>query len=261
MTVPESPHDWHTAMHVNELVALRRVAALNPNAAMVRRGPWLLLDAATPAMPAFSVAAPVDVSPSSTNLQLAGDWFAARDAGFRFLLRSDRDASLIAAMRNRGLTVKASQPAMLMELDGARPPASADVAIRRVTSDQDLQRYGPIGWRSGATGHIGIGIARTARELGFEMFLGLSNGQAVASSMAVITDNLVGIYNVSVAPPFRRRGFGAAMTWVAIRAGSDRGATAAFLTSTPMSHALYQRMGFRDRYTYQDLVKLGSPPA
>lgn len=68
--------------------------------------------------------------------------------------------------------------------------------------------------------------------------------------MAAVTGTIVGVYNVSVAELFRRRGFGEAVTWAAVAAGLDRGATDAWLGSTAMAYSLYQRMGFSQQYEY-----------
>jgi ribosomal protein S18 acetylase RimI-like enzyme len=58
------------------------------------------------------------------------------------------------------------------------------------------------------------------------------------------------VYNVSVAEPFRRRGFGEAITWAAVAAGLQRGAIDAWLGSSAMGYALYRRMGFSQQYEY-----------
>ena len=44
-------------------------------------------------------------------------------------------------------------------------------------------------------------------------FIGRVNGQAVSTSIGVISDGVVGIFGVATKPAYRRRGYGTAMTW------------------------------------------------
>jgi ribosomal protein S18 acetylase RimI-like enzyme len=85
---------------------------------------------------------------------------------------------------------------------------------------------------------------------GFQLLVGYAGGHAVATSLALVSGPVVGIYNVNVLPSARRRGFGSSMTWAAMEHGRRQGCRAAFLESTPMSHRLYERMGFRVQYHY-----------
>jgi GNAT superfamily N-acetyltransferase len=90
------------------------------------------------------------------------------------------------------------------------------------------------------------------------MFLGSIDGQDVATSMAVVTGGLVGVYNVQVRPDFRSRGLGRAMTQAALAAGSRHGCTAATLQSTEMGLPVYERMGFTTQYKIVRYVRPGS---
>ncbi len=242
-------------MHANNVAAQQRVAHLNPAAASARIGPWLLFDAATPGMPAFSQAFVVEEAADGPDIKLAERWYTSRDADFRLMLRDDADAPLIEAATATGYQLDYSEPALLLERERGAPPLPEQLTIAEVANEADLERYGALGWRSDGLEHIGVAIARRARDLGFTMLLGCAGAEAVGSSMAVVTDELVGVYNVSVEPPFRRRGFGAAMVWAAVEAGLHRGASAAWLGSRPMSHALYERMGFRRVFEYRSLMR------
>ncbi len=241
-------------MHRNNTVALERVAHLNPDAATATLGPLYLVDAATPEAPFFNQAVAASEPGHPSHLEAIERWYSSRGSPFRLMLREDLDRALIDAATAAGYTTDYTEPALFMERDltvAGRPDA---IVIREVESQADLELYGPIGWQADRLEHIGLGIASTARDLGFAMLLGEVDGEAVASSMAVVTDGLVGIYNVAVEIPFRRRGFGTAMVWAAIEAGRRRGATAAWIGSTPMGHGVYERMGFRQKYQYAALM-------
>jgi ribosomal protein S18 acetylase RimI-like enzyme len=62
----------------------------------------------------------------------------------------------------------------------------------------------------------------------------------------------IGVYNITVAPEFRRRGFGRLITERVIRDGFDAGAATAYLQSSRPGLPLYESMGFRmaESWTY-----------
>jgi GNAT superfamily N-acetyltransferase len=243
------------AMHRNNTVALDRVAHLNPNAETATQGPLYLVDAATPEAPFFNQAVAVGEPGQPSHLEIIERWYSARGSPFRLMLRDDLDRSLIDAAKAAGYAIDYTEPALYLELPTAIAEGPQALVIREVESDTDLQRYGPIGWQVDGLEYIGMGIARTARDLGFTMLLGEVDGQAVASSMAVVTDHLVGTYNVAVEAPFRRRGFGTAMVIAAIEAGRRGGATTAWIGSTPMGHGVYERLSFEQKYEYVALMR------
>jgi ribosomal protein S18 acetylase RimI-like enzyme len=76
-------------------------------------------------------------------------------------------------------------------------------------------------------------------------FTGFIGGVPVAVSTLVTTGLTAGVYGVATIPAYRRRGFGEAMTWQAIREGSTRGCRMANLTASDMGRSVYERMGFR----------------
>jgi GNAT superfamily N-acetyltransferase len=76
-------------------------------------------------------------------------------------------------------------------------------------------------------------------------FLGTLDGRAVATSFAVRTRDVVGIYGVGTAEAVRRRGIGTAMTWACVGAGRDWGCDTAILQASEMGRGVYASMGFR----------------
>jgi GNAT superfamily N-acetyltransferase len=79
----------------------------------------------------------------------------------------------------------------------------------------------------------------------------------VGTAVLVRTDDVAGIYNISVLPAYQRRGFGAALSWHAVAAGRDAGCRVAVLQSSAAGYDVYRRMGFETvvgyrSYTYPD---------
>jgi GNAT superfamily N-acetyltransferase len=74
---------------------------------------------------------------------------------------------------------------------------------------------------------------------------GYMDDQLVATSFAVRSGSIVGVYGVGTEKAFRRRGIGTAMTRAAIDAGARWGCTEAILQSSEMGVRVYEAMGFR----------------
>jgi N-acetylglutamate synthase len=84
--------------------------------------------------------------------------------------------------------------------------------------------------------------------------VGAVDGQIVTTSMAFLTGDVVGVYNVATLPDWRGKGFGRAMTWAAVVWGRERGARVAVLQASEMGYPVYERMGFREVVPYVQLV-------
>ena len=85
-------------------------------------------------------------------------------------------------------------------------------------------------------------------------FLATSDDEPVATSLAFITGDVVGVYNVATVPSHRGQGFGAAMTRAAIDWGRDRDCKVAVLQASEMGRRVYERMGFVETVPYLQLV-------
>ena len=81
-------------------------------------------------------------------------------------------------------------------------------------------------------------------------FLGSLDGRTVATSFAVRTLDVVGVYGVGTDESVRRRGIGTAMTWACLGAGRDWGCTTAILQASEMGRGVYASMGFRPVTSY-----------
>src|SRR6185436_1810814 len=71
------------------------------------------------------------------------------------------------------------------------------------------------------------------------------DGRPVATSLGMVVDDVVGIYNVATSPDARRRGAGTAVTAAAMTAARAQGAKWAILESSEMGRSVYERLGFR----------------
>jgi GNAT superfamily N-acetyltransferase len=238
---------WLHAMHANMLRAVLRIGHLTEGSAAERVGPWLLIDAGV-GMPRFNQALVVE-EPENPGKAVADalTWFEDRGIEGTFLLREPFDSEVARVLRGEGFEAVESGPAMLLQPLPKTASATPGLTIREVHSEADIFRYAEVD--SPAWHTVTLGIARTALEFpDFVMLLGEVDGEKAATSMAVMTGDLAGVYNVQVRPEFRGRGFGRAMTAAAITVGHEAGCVAASLQSTPMGLPLYTNMGFETKY-------------
>jgi GNAT superfamily N-acetyltransferase len=81
--------------------------------------------------------------------------------------------------------------------------------------------------------------------------VGLVDGVPVTHAFATATDGAIGLYAVGTVEDARRRGYGAAITWAAIRAGREAwGDRPVILQSSELGLPVYRRMGFREICRY-----------
>jgi GNAT superfamily N-acetyltransferase len=89
---------------------------------------------------------------------------------------------------------------------------------------------------------------------GVKTYIAESDGEAVATALAVRIERHVGIFNVATPSRHRRRGYGAAVTALAVRDAFDDGADRAWLQSSPMGLGVYERLGFALAESWQRWV-------
>lgn len=248
---PPSPSE----MHQLYLHAITCISGFGPGAATERVGPLLCCDAGLGvstyniAMVAEAVLRPREV------LRQAMEWFALRGTNLRLDLRAGEDGRLLAASVVEGFTFWWRSPAMvLFPLPGAfAEPAGLD--MRPVTDATGAGLYAEVDFEDeGDRAYQQALVANAAQLEGVSIIVGTAGGQPVARSMAVSQGGLTGVFNVFVAPAWRGKGFGKAMTAAAIEAGRASGAIAACLQATAEGVPVYRAMGFTP---YDEYVTVG----
>ncbi|MEU6203180.1 GNAT family N-acetyltransferase [Micromonospora musae] len=76
-------------------------------------------------------------------------------------------------------------------------------------------------------------------------YLAGESGRPTGTGLGIVTNGVVGVYNIAVVPSARGRGLGRAITETVLSDGIAAGADAAYLQSSAMGRPLYESMGFR----------------
>jgi ribosomal protein S18 acetylase RimI-like enzyme len=152
-----------------------------------------------------------------------------------------------------GLAYTEGGPGMAADLlalseDTPTPP---DLTIEPVEDTEGLRRWA-------YTSIVGFGLPESEVETWFDVFAGLGfdlpvrnyvgilNGEPVATAELFLGAGVAGIYVVGTLPGARRQGIGAAMTLAPLREARAMGYRVGILHASPMGLGVYRRLGFRE---------------
>lgn len=174
------------------------------------------------------------------------NYFRARELPFQLQIRANLDPSSEEAALAGGFKLVRPRPTMVLRPVPDIPPPPTDREIREVREEQAFDDFT-------ATCAVGFGrpeiselfSARLLEHPSARWFVGYVEGQLGTTSLLLQTGSVAGVYYVATLDELRRRGFGEAMTWAAVRAGLETGCDMASLQSSEMGQPIYERMGFR----------------
>jgi GNAT superfamily N-acetyltransferase len=189
-------------------------------------------------------------------------FMAERGVPWLFWVREGVHDALLDAGRRAGLTDAGGPPAMALATIDEIPPAPAELDVRLVGDPAGLETFRDLATR-GFEMPPEISDTLITESLlhdpAIAMVLGSVAGTPVTCALVSITGTTAGIYNVGTPPEFRRRGYGAALTWAAIEEGVRRGCDHSILQASDMGAPVYRAMGFVEVGRYVQLE--GPPPA
>jgi GNAT superfamily N-acetyltransferase len=73
----------------------------------------------------------------------------------------------------------------------------------------------------------------------------------IGCATVAFVDGVAGVFGVAVREAWRRRGIGAALTAQCLQLAAAAGCDLAYLNPSPMAHATYTRLGFRDALPFR----------
>jgi ribosomal protein S18 acetylase RimI-like enzyme len=178
------------------------------------------------------------------------DAVAALGVPHSLQLRAAAAGELAAEAERRRMAFAAEVP-LLALADAGRLEAALDRRGPGLVLRQIAPAEAPLHHRVGAAafGEPTDIFARVTSPVvleapGMSCYVGELDGEPVATALSVLTPGHVAIFNVATLEGHRGRGYGAAITALAVRDGFARGARTAWLNSTPMGLGVYERLGF-----------------
>ena len=177
------------------------------------------------------------------------DFYRARGLPFLLRVREDLAGGIPAAAIASGLVPAGVLPGMALSraVASAVPDPPAGLSIRRATDEDGLEDHKLMlveGFEM-AMELVEALVTPTILDTDLELYVGSLDGKPVTSSALFVCGGVAGVYNVATPDVYRKRGYGEAMTWHAVKQGLLQGATAAVLQASPMGQPIYERMGFR----------------
>lgn len=192
--------------------------------------------------------------PPREKLAAAVAWLDERDLPFFVTMTETVADAVDDVVADLGLELADEDPGMVLASLDEIPPRETAAEFSEVTDTDELKDFitaatavfdipGDVGRQLTPDAILDVETIR--------LFIGRVDGQAVATGRFVQTDDVCGVYAISVNEGFRRQGIGEAMTWEILRAGRETGCQVGVLQSSEMAYSLYQRMGFETVVTYQ----------
>lgn len=151
----------------------------------------------------------------------------AEQSGYR---RSGAERGLV--MSSRGISIPA-------------PPDGLEIVVVRDAHALDAFQQTSARAFGAPRSWLGtLDIQRLLAVPSLTLYLGLVGKEPVSTAALFTSGDMAGVHIIGSTPEYRRRGIGQAMTWRVIRDGMNAGCTMCALTSSDLSHRMYERMGF-----------------
>ena len=181
-------------------------------------------------------------------IERAERYYGEREFPFRFSARSGFEERCAKQLVESGYTAERPVPVMAMQpLREAPVLNTPGFEIVEVGAGADLDDY----QRVTETGFgLPLGVGKfilsdlVVERPDVTAYLARKDGKAVATSLVQMSNRVGGIYFVACLVEDRRRGYGEAVTWAAVRGGAKRGSEVASLQASEMGQPVYARMGF-----------------
>ena len=192
----------------------------------------------------------VRASAAATDVAALLDEAATSGVPYSIQVRPGCDQSVIEVIEARALAADQPTPLMAFEPDlGELRQAAAhpDLSVRALAPHEAelhaavaAEGFGaPVEWFRQL---VPDGVLSLP---GVRAYVGTAGGELVTTAFGVSGGDYVGIFNVATPGRHRGRGFGAAITAQVALDGLEAGARYAYLQSSSMGFAVYERLGFR----------------
>lgn len=202
---------------------------------------------------AFLSSPVVDETDLLRRIGLAGVQMAARGLPWAFWLCEEwlpfsLRRRAIRILDRQGLALASEMPGMVAEAlrPAKREPAALRiVAVNRESYRQSFCQIGAVCFHVPLMWFEEIFDEQMGSREECACWVGIYDGQPVATAATVVHAGVIGVYNVATLPEFRERGFGEAIMRHATAAAKEKsGLERTILQATRQGLHLYERMGY-----------------
>ncbi|MHB8575513.1 MAG: GNAT family N-acetyltransferase [Dehalococcoidia bacterium] len=238
--------------HASFIEDARLLARLSPRGAIEEEdGLVLLLTGFPTGSQNYAIVTSPPADPAAT-LRKARRFFAS--VPWRLWAWGDTSAALEPALKAEGFASRPAEPGMLLApLPAEAPPLPPGLSVEAVTDARRIETFNDTFAASFGMPRDGIALVYNAGLLDVPdatLFLGRVDGAPAAMALGLMSHRIAAVVAIGVLAPYRRRGFGEAMTWLAALQGRSN-CLAAYLTASALGFPVYRRMGFRHVVDYQ----------
>jgi GNAT superfamily N-acetyltransferase len=182
------------------------------------------------------------------------------DAGFPVIFKLTEEVhppDLDKILEKKGYAFDAETSVQLLDLKAVEPCVDDSVSVSDSLDQAWLERFIEYnGYSKDKMDAYGNIIRRIKPLTGFaDLYV---NGQHAGCGLGVVQDDLLGLFDIVVAPEFRRKGYGKKLVSAIMNWGKAHGAQTAYLQvmlDNPAGLALYRDLGFKEIYKYWYRVK------
>jgi GNAT superfamily N-acetyltransferase len=176
---------------------------------------------------------------------------------------TSRPDDLGRRLESFGLKSGGESPGMALDLltipDNVDQPAG--LTIRPVIDISDLSTWCDViatcfkfeGFVRDALFHL-MDLVGNDEQSPLRNYIGIIDGEVVASSTVLYGGGVAGIYNVGTLPAARGRGIGRSITLAPLNEARDTGFRIGILESSPMGLNLYSKLGFKKHCTFSRYI-------
>lgn len=171
------------------------------------------------------------------------------DCPWSIHVRGEPAPRVIEVAARHGLTEFTREPLMLRRPDQGLPKKQTIDAlrVRPVSADEAGLYADAVAEGFGAPrGMFDVfGTASPGAMSGVTFYLAGLDGAPAGTGMTAVSGELTGLFNITIFPQYRRRGYGRAVTTELIRAGYAAAAPTTYLYASALGESVYESAGFR----------------
>ncbi len=165
------------------------------------------------------------------------------------------DTNTIAALENNGLVLKASAPAMILDLYDIPLVRQHDIQIKEIIAEQEFDQ-----WIEITNANYGYDVQELAKSIRFlmnrahgnlKLYLGYYHEKPVAAAMIIYhAQKLVSMHLIGTLKEYRSKGIGMAILSEPLSIAYNNGYRNAVLLTSAMGTPLAQKLGFKEYASY-----------